>query len=91
MRAVLDRLCAEAGFQPRIAFEAAAPEALARLAARGLGVAVVPAPWDASGLRALRIDDERARGRIALAWRTDGPVGPAARSLLRRFREALAQ
>lgn len=36
VRAVVDRLCAEAGFRPRIAFEAAAPDALARLAARGL-------------------------------------------------------
>jgi len=41
LRGVLERACAQAGFQPRIAFEAAAPALLARLAARGLGVAVL--------------------------------------------------
>ncbi|MFD9603854.1 MULTISPECIES: LysR substrate-binding domain-containing protein [unclassified Streptomyces] len=45
IRGVLDRAYAQAGFQPHIAFEAAAPLFLAQLAARGLGVAVVrPCP-----------------------------------------------
>ncbi|GCB43516.1 LysR family transcriptional regulator [Streptomyces sp. NL15-2K] len=91
VRAVVDRLCGQAGFQPRIAFEAAAPDALARLAARGLGVAVVPRPETGFGLPTLPIDDPRARGRVALAWRTDGPAGPAARSLLARLRDSLPQ
>ena len=34
--------CATAGITPRIAFEASTPEALADLAERGLGVAIVP-------------------------------------------------
>lgn len=91
VRAVVDRLCAEAGFRPRIAFEAAAPDALARLAARGLGVAVLPGPDPGFGLPTLRIGDPRARGRVALAWRTEGPTGPAARSLLVRLSEALTR
>ncbi|MFJ3950358.1 LysR family transcriptional regulator [Streptomyces libani] len=93
LRGVLERACAEAGFRPRIAFEAAAPQVLARLAARGLGVAVVPAlPADeaaAAGLRTLEITAPRPRGRVALAWRTEGPAGPAARALLGRLRTAL--
>ncbi|MGW2223924.1 LysR family transcriptional regulator [Streptomyces formicae] len=93
VRGVLDRACAEAGFRPRIAFEAAAPEVLVRLAARGLGVAVLPGLSDAeaaaSGLRSLEITEPRSRGRIALAWRTDGPPTPAARALLDRLREKL--
>ncbi|MEV5981328.1 LysR substrate-binding domain-containing protein [Streptomyces sp. NPDC052114] len=93
VRGVLDRACAQAGFRPRIAFEAAAPEVLVRLAVRGLGVAVLPgltdARADALGLRALEITDPRSRGRIALAWRTDGPAGPAARALLGSLRAAL--
>ncbi|WP_406382135.1 LysR family transcriptional regulator substrate-binding protein [Streptomyces sp. NBC_01618] len=64
-----------------IAFEAAAPLFLARLAVRGLGVAVIPAlRTDAAtgfGLRTLEITGPRLRARIALAWRTDGPSGPA--------------
>ncbi|MFD9076959.1 LysR family transcriptional regulator, partial [Streptomyces lasiicapitis] len=58
LRAVLERACTQAGFTPRVAFEAAAPPLLIQLAARGLGVAVFPAPGasasaDAYGLRAV--------------------------------------
>ncbi|MFD8894287.1 LysR substrate-binding domain-containing protein [Streptomyces sp. NPDC059566] len=42
LRGVLERACAQAGFAPRVDFEAAAPAVLVRLAARGLGVAVCP-------------------------------------------------
>lgn len=93
LRGVLERACAEAGFRPRIAFEAAAPPVLAQLAARGLGVAVVPAlPAEAAsvrGLRTLRIIEPRLRGRVALAWRTAGFSSPAAEALLGRLRTAL--
>ncbi|MGC0419813.1 LysR family transcriptional regulator [Embleya sp. AB8] len=93
LRAVLERACAEAGFRPRVAFEAAAPLLLAQLAARGLGVAVVPAltPAQAAalGLRTLDLDEPRPRGRIALAWLTSGPAEPAARVLLDRLCEGI--
>ncbi|MFG2141770.1 LysR family transcriptional regulator [Streptomyces sp. NPDC048650] len=94
LRGVLERCCAAAGFRPRIAFEAASPHLLAQLAARGLGVAVVPElPAEAAeayGLRTLPIGGRpRPRGRIALARRTDGPAGPAARALLDLLGEAL--
>ncbi|MCK7626138.1 LysR family transcriptional regulator [Streptomyces sp. RS10V-4] len=90
-RAALERACAAAGFRPLIAFEAAAPQLLARLAARGLGVAVVPAgaAAEAGGLRTLEFGGVRPRARIALAWRAEGPAGPAARALLARLRESL--
>ncbi|MEU6895122.1 LysR substrate-binding domain-containing protein [Streptomyces sp. NPDC046557] len=92
IRGVLERACAQAGFRPRIAFEAAAPGFLARLAARGLGVAVVPAlpPDEASalGLRTLEVTRPGLRARVALAWRADGPGGPAAAALLDRLRTA---
>lgn len=93
LRGVLDEACAEAGFRPRIAFEAASSEVLTRLAARGLGVAVLPAlPEEMTaglGLRALTITDPRPRGRIALTWRTDGPPTPAAQALLSTLRKHL--
>ncbi|QEV21337.1 LysR family transcriptional regulator [Streptomyces alboniger] len=93
LRGVLDGACAEAGFKPRIAFEAASPDVLTRLAARGLGVAVLPAlPAGMAtglGLRTLVITDPRPRGRIALTWRKDGPASPAARALLDRLRGEL--
>ncbi|MFE6227164.1 LysR family transcriptional regulator [Streptomyces sp. NPDC057854] len=93
LRGVLDRACARAGFPPRIAFEAAAPLFLAQLAARGLGVAVVPAlpaeTASALGLRTLRITEPRLRGRVALAWRADGPSTPAATAFLDLLRTGL--
>ncbi|KOV63957.1 LysR family transcriptional regulator [Streptomyces sp. MMG1121] len=89
MRAVLERLCAEAGFRPDIAFEAATPDGLARLAARGLGVALLPGLGARPGLATLRLAAAGARGRVALAWRTEGPLAPAARELLGRLRQAM--
>jgi DNA-binding transcriptional LysR family regulator len=89
LRGVLERSCAEAGFRPRVTFEAAAPYLLAQLAARGLGAAVLPAATPAAnpalGLRTLRLPS-RLRGRIGLTWRAEGPTTPAARALLTRLR-----
>ncbi|MET9292084.1 LysR family transcriptional regulator [Streptomyces sp. NPDC003077] len=93
MRGVLHRTCARAGFHPHVAFEATDPHVLALFAARGLGVAVIPelTPDEAAarGLRTLSITDPDLRGRVALAWRTDGPPGPAARALLDLLRKEL--
>ncbi|MEV5826068.1 LysR family transcriptional regulator [Spirillospora sp. NPDC052242] len=90
VRAVLDRACAAAGLRPRVAFEAGEPPVLAELAARGLGVAVVPesaARAFADGLHVLPIVRPRLRGRVVLAWRAEGPRSPAARALTARARE----
>ena len=75
---------------PRIAFEASTPVALADLAERGLGVAIVPASVarNREGLRALAIVPE-LRGRLVLAWRSDGPMSPAAHVLVDRARRLL--
>ncbi|MFJ8821221.1 LysR family transcriptional regulator [Streptomyces sp. NPDC102467] len=93
VRGVLERSCAEAGFTPRVAFEAATPLLLARFAARGLGVAVLPELSEAQaagmGVRALPLTDPGARARVALARRAAGPSSPAARALLDRLRETL--
>ncbi|MFF7300411.1 LysR substrate-binding domain-containing protein [Streptomyces sp. NPDC008265] len=93
-RGVLERACARAGFRPRVVFEAADPRFLAQLAGRGLGVAVVPRPAESvtagSGLLLLPFAAPVPRARIALAWRTAGPTGPAAAALLARLRTGLA-
>ncbi|MEU7555106.1 LysR family transcriptional regulator [Streptomyces sp. NPDC044571] len=94
VRAALERGCAQAGFRPRVTFEAAAPHVLAQLAGHGLGVAVLPAgeaglARDGRQLRTLRIVRPEMRARIALAWRATGPASPAAQALLDRLREAL--
>lgn len=93
LRGVLERAFSAAGIRPQVAFEAASPVLLAQLAARGLGVAVLPAPSPATaealGLRILEFTRPQPRGRIALAWRTDGPSRPAARALLDRLCKSL--
>ncbi|TYK46914.1 LysR family transcriptional regulator [Actinomadura decatromicini] len=95
VRAVLDEACADAGLRPRVAFEAGEPPVLAQLAAHGLGVAVLPESAAVGGtgaagdLHALPIVRPRLTGRIALAWRAEGPRGPAARALLARARDQL--
>ncbi|MEU3355106.1 LysR substrate-binding domain-containing protein [Streptomyces sp. NPDC037389] len=92
LRGVLEHACEQAGFKPRIAFEGAAPKLLARLAAVGLGVAILPElpPEGAAalGLRTLPVTAPRLRGRVALAWPADGPAAPAAKALLARMRQA---
>ncbi|KAB2356058.1 LysR family transcriptional regulator [Actinomadura montaniterrae] len=92
LRAVLDEACAAAGLRPRIAFEAGEPPVLAQLAAHGLGVAVLPESATAiraDELASMPIVRPRLRGRIALAWRAEGPRGPAARALIARARAVL--
>ncbi|WP_030547823.1 LysR family transcriptional regulator [Streptomyces albus] len=92
LRARLDEACAGAGFTPRIAFEAGDPGVLAELAARGLGVAILPAVVAAARperLAALPITRPGLRGRLVFAWRAGGPAGPAGRALVGRAREAL--
>ena len=90
IRHQFDAACANAGITPRIAFEASTPLALADLAERGLGVAIVPAsvPRGRGDLHALTIVPE-LRGRLVLAWRSGGPMSPAARVLVDKARRLL--
>jgi len=95
IRGVLEHACSAAGFEPRIEFEAAAPALLIRLAAGGLGIAIVPelppAAAAAAGVRTVEITDPKLRGRLALVWRAHGPLSPAAKVLLGQLRLALGR
>jgi DNA-binding transcriptional LysR family regulator len=90
IRAQLERACATAGLTPRVAFEASTPVALAELAARGLGVAILPQSVSRShpGLAAIAVTPE-LRGRLVFAWRSSGPMSPAARVLVDMARRQL--
>lgn len=90
LRAALDQGCAEAGLVPHIVFEATAPTLLARLAARGLGVAILPRVFLDDSLHTARILRPQLHGRLELAWR-DGPLSPAARALLQHARQRVVQ
>ncbi|MEU0465147.1 LysR family transcriptional regulator [Amycolatopsis sp. NPDC006131] len=91
LRARLDEACAARGITPRIGFEAGHPTVLADLAARGLGVAILPdsVATTRPDLHPIPITDPPLRGCLALAWRAAGPASPAARVFLDRARARL--
>jgi len=89
LRTALDNACAGLGFQPRIAFEVGDPAIAAQIAARGLGVALLPASVTSThpaGLRAIPLTRPALRGRIALTWKTGQPASPAARAFINHAR-----
>lgn len=93
LRARLDEACAAAGFAPRVGFEASDPHALAQLAARGLGLAILPEAFaraHPAPLHVMVITRPSLRGRLALAWRAQAPTSPAARALINHARAVLA-
>ncbi len=91
LRSAVEAAYAAAGLRLHVAFEASDPRMLARLAAHGLGLAFLPASVVAThnDLRAISIRDPQIRGRLALAWRAEDPVSPAARALITHARDAL--
>ncbi|MGW8381012.1 LysR family transcriptional regulator [Streptomyces sp. ODS28] len=77
MRRILDDLCAQAGFKPRIAFEGEEAETARGLVAAGLGVALLPPPViTRPGVRELTVTAPRAVREIGLAWRAGQPETP---------------
>ena len=71
---VLKRLCAQAGFEPRIAQEAREATTQVGLVAAGLGIAVLPAPVEAvriEGARYIALEDDGAILVMSAATRSD--------------------
>ncbi|MEW1777460.1 LysR substrate-binding domain-containing protein [Streptomyces sp. NPDC086777] len=83
LRAVFDQACATRNLRPTIALQASAPDAIADLAVRGLGVAVLSESM-AAGRRdrlvARTVDDVATPALLALVWRS--AHNPAVRELL---------
>lgn len=91
VRTVFDQACAAQGLHPSIALQAGAADAIADLAARGLGVAILSdsmAAHHRDRLVALTITDVTTPALLALVWR--GPHSPATRELLNHCRRAFA-
>jgi DNA-binding transcriptional LysR family regulator len=89
IRTVFDRACAEKGLQPDIALQASAPDAVADLAIRGLGIAIfsesMVTHYDGR-LKALALDDVEIPAVLALIWTT--PMSPALRALVAHSHKA---
>jgi DNA-binding transcriptional LysR family regulator len=89
IRTVFDDACTLAGIRPNIALQAAAPGAVADLAGRGLGVAILSqstAPADDERLLTLVIDDVHTPSLLALVWKM--AENPAVQALLDRCRSS---
>jgi len=93
VRHAFDTACAAAGLSPRVALEASAPDVVAGLAERGLGVAVLSetmARARGGTLHAAVIDNPPLRSRLELAWRAGGTASPAAAAFITFARDAFA-
>ncbi|MFC9685546.1 LysR family transcriptional regulator [Streptomyces sp. NPDC056948] len=91
LRTLFDRACAAQGLHPTIALQASAADAIADLATRGLGVAVLSESMATSygdRIVARVIDDVTAPALLALIWK--GTHGPAVRELLGHCGRAFA-
>ncbi len=92
LRTLFDRACAAQGLHPTIALQASAADAIADLAARGLGVAVLSESMAASyrdRVVARTIDDVETPALLALVWK--GTHSPAVRELLGQCRRAFTR
>ncbi|MEU8471471.1 LysR substrate-binding domain-containing protein [Streptomyces sp. NPDC029006] len=92
LRAVFDQACAAQGLQPAIALQASAADAIADLAARGLGVAVLSNSMGESyrdRLTVRTIDDVETPALLALIWTS--ARNPAVRELLAHSRRAFTE
>lgn len=89
IRSALDQSCAIRGVVPAIALEASAASAIADLAARGLGVAVLSESLAAAfsdRVRAIPLSDATVPALLALTWRPS--PAPTTAELVRHCRNA---
>src|SRR5690606_1271215 len=93
IRACLEEACSAAGFEPRVSFEVSDPQMLAQLSIRGLVPALLPSSLAAEYPRYLHAVEvcPPLRGRMALVWRAQGPLSPAARTFINHARTALSE
>ncbi|MBJ7324812.1 DNA-binding transcriptional LysR family regulator [Rhodococcus fascians] len=73
IRAVFDRDCAGGGLSPSITLQASAPDAVADLATRGLGVGILSrsmAEFYGDRLVAIELTDSHTAALLALVWRS---------------------
>jgi len=90
VRNSFDNACSERGLTGRVGLEASAPDVVAGLAERGLGVAILTDTMAAARSRTLRavpIDDPSLRSRLELVWPSGERAGTAARICRQAIRD----
>lgn len=84
LRKLSDELCAEAGFEPRVAFEVDDLPVVHGFVAAGLGVGIVPAtegepqPSGRAAARLVRLSDPNASRDVGVAWSRERRLLPSA-------------
>jgi DNA-binding transcriptional LysR family regulator len=89
IRGVFDQVCADRDIEPDIALEASAPDAIADLAIRGFGVAILSESIAAAGderLKRLVVTDVQTPAVLAVIWTKT--KSPALRALLLHMHDA---
>jgi DNA-binding transcriptional LysR family regulator len=92
IRTVFDDACAAAGIHPNVSLQASAPDTIADLAFRGLGVAVLSTSTVAAHhdrLHIVPIDDVDTPAVLALIWTST--MSPALHELVRHSHETFAR
>jgi DNA-binding transcriptional LysR family regulator len=92
VRRAFDDACRTDGRTPRVALEASAPDAVAGLAIRGLGVAILSesmATAHRAELHVLAITEPPLRSRLELIWKVDGLTSPATKALVAHVQQTL--
>lgn len=86
LREVTDDVCAQAYFEPMVAFECASLDAVRGFVAAGLGIAIIPRPHQDipadPDVRYLAISDVPATREIGIAWSRERRLLPASELFL---------
>jgi DNA-binding transcriptional LysR family regulator len=96
LRTLTDQLCAEAGFEPRVAFEVDDVTVVHGFVAAGLGVGVVPMtegapPPTGHAPRLIRLTDPHASREVGLTWSSERRLLPSAELFLKHVLAARAE
>jgi len=79
LRIIFDRVCADASFPPKIAFEGMDIATLRGLIAAGLGIALLPpAPARFAGIVEVRLSPVRPIRSLSIGWVDDRYLPPSA-------------
>jgi DNA-binding transcriptional LysR family regulator len=79
MRIIFDKVCADASFSPKIAFEGMDIATLRGLIAAGLGIGLFPpAPARFAGVVEIRLSPRRPIRPLGIAWLDDRYLPPSA-------------
>ncbi|MGE8207166.1 LysR family transcriptional regulator [Heyndrickxia sp. NPDC080065] len=84
MRTIIDNLCDQAGFSPKVVFEGEEIGTVAGLVAAKLGVSLVPdmKVLDKAKVKLLRIKNPKCSRVIGIAWRQDRYLSPVTKRFI---------